>query len=93
MNAGKLVPAPIVSSDNTSPEAILAREAKRIQAQAHADTKYDDKDIGSADNFTDFRLEQFINPSSYVDHRSRNLAYGALASAGFLGLVVFITRK
>jgi hypothetical protein len=92
MNAGKLVPAPIVSSDNTSPEAILAREAKRIQEQAHADTKYDDKNT-KGDNFMNYREDFFVDPSSYVDHRSRNLAYASLAAAGFLGLVVFLARK
>jgi hypothetical protein len=91
MNAGKLVPAPIVSSDNTSPEAILAREAKRIQEQAHADTKYDDKNI--TDTFMNYSEDSFVDPSSYVDHRSRNLLYAALASAGFLGFVVFLARK
>ncbi len=86
MNALKvtLVAAPVVSSDNTSPEAVLAREVTRIKAQAEADTKYDDKNIGE---------EPFINPSSYVDHRSRNLAFGALASAGFLAVIVFAARK
>jgi hypothetical protein len=93
MNAlkGTLVAAPIVSSDNTSPEAILAREAKRLQAQAEADTKYDDKNIGD-EPFVG-GAEQFIDPSSYVDHRSRNLAFGAIATAGFLALVVFAARK
>lgn len=91
MNAGKLVPAPIVSSDNTSPEAILAREAKRIQEQAVADTKYDDKNI--TDTFMNYSEDSFVDPSSYVDHRSRNLAYATIAAAGFLGLVVFLARK
>ncbi len=94
MNAlkGTLVAAPIVSSDNTSPEAILAREAKRIQAQAEADTKYDDKNIDT-ETEVEPEDEPFIDPSSYVDHRSRNLAFGAIASAGFLALVVFAARK
>jgi len=102
MNAlkGTLVAAPVVSSDNTSPEAVLAREVTRIKAQAEADTKYDDKNIeedgdtfvGIGETFVG-SMDPFIDPSSYVDHRSRNLALAALASAGFLALVVFATRK
>lgn len=97
MNAlkGTLVAAPVVSSDNTSPEAVLARETARIKAQAEADTKYDDKNIaedGDAETFVG-SMDPFIDPSSYVDHRSRNLAFAALASAGFLAVVVFATRK
>ena len=93
MNAlkGTLVAAPIVSNDNTSPEAVLAREAKRVQAQAEADTKYDDKNI-QEEPFVG-SIDTFLDPSSYVDHRSRNLALGALTTAGFLALVVFAARK
>jgi hypothetical protein len=36
-----IITAPVTSQDATSPEAILAREAKKIQAQAEVDTKYD----------------------------------------------------
>lgn len=36
-----IVNAPVVSTDSTSPEAILARNAKRLQVQAEADSKYD----------------------------------------------------
>lgn len=101
MNAlkGTLVAAPVVSSDNTSPEAVLAREATRIKAQAEADTKYDDKNIAEDESFVGFAetfvgsMDPFLDPSSYVDHRSRNLALAALASAGFLAVVVFATRK
>ena len=102
MNAlkGTLVAAPVVSSDNTSPEAIMAREVTRIKAQAEADTKYDDKNItedtepfvGIAETFVG-TIDPFLDASSYVDHRSRNLAFAALASAGFLAVVVFATRK
>ncbi len=40
-----IVIAPVVSADTTSPEAVLAREAKKIELQAHADSKYDDKEF------------------------------------------------
>ncbi len=36
-----IVNAPVVSTDSTSPEAILARNAKRLQVQAEADSKFD----------------------------------------------------
>ena len=36
-----LVKAPTVSDDNTSPEAKLATESKRIQSQADNDSKFD----------------------------------------------------
>ncbi len=36
-----LVNAPVVNPDSSSPEAILARNAKRLQVQAEADSKYD----------------------------------------------------
>ena len=36
-----IVNAPVVSTDSTSPEAILARSAKRLQVQAEADSKFD----------------------------------------------------
>lgn len=36
-----LVYSPVVSDVNTSPEAKLMREAKQIEAQSLADTKYD----------------------------------------------------
>lgn len=78
MNA---IAAPIVSSDSTSPEAILARNAKKVEAQSYADSAYDDKDITT---------ESFAN---YGNHRSRDLAYGIVASAAFLSLFVFLTRK
>jgi len=34
-------PAPIVGPDPTSPEAILARNAKTVQLQADSDSKFD----------------------------------------------------
>jgi hypothetical protein len=37
----RLVKAPTVSDDNTSPEAKLATESTRIQSQADNDTKFD----------------------------------------------------
>lgn len=36
-----LIAAPVVSPESSSPEAILARNAKRLQVQAEADSKYD----------------------------------------------------
>jgi hypothetical protein len=36
-----IVNAPVVSTESTSPEAILARSAKRLQVQAEADSKFD----------------------------------------------------
>lgn len=36
-----IVNAPVVSTESTSPEAILARNAKRLQVQAEADSKFD----------------------------------------------------
>lgn len=36
-----IVSAPVTSQDATSPEALLAREAKKIQVQAEVDTKFD----------------------------------------------------
>jgi hypothetical protein len=36
-----IVAAPVTSQDATSPEAILAREAKKIQVQAQVDTMFD----------------------------------------------------
>jgi hypothetical protein len=38
-----VVAAPVVSTESTSPEAILARKARGIEAQAEADTTYDTK--------------------------------------------------
>lgn len=80
MNASTYIPSPIVNADPQSPESKLARQAAQIAAQAHADSKYDDKTLVS---------EGFAN---YVNHRSRNLVYGALASAGFLSAVVIAHR-
>jgi hypothetical protein len=38
-----VVYAPVVSTDSNSAEAVLMREAKALEAQAAADTKYDAK--------------------------------------------------
>jgi len=38
-----VVAAPVVSTESTSPEAILARKARSVEAQADADTTYDTK--------------------------------------------------
>jgi len=36
-----VVQAPVVSHDSNSPEALMARDAKRLQVQASIDSKYD----------------------------------------------------
>ena len=72
-----IVAAPVVSADTTSPEAVLAREAKKIQLQAHADSKYDDKEF-------------FTN---YGDGSCGCIVHGLLYSALFVGVVVFMTRR
>jgi hypothetical protein len=36
-----IISAPVVSTDSSSPEAILARDAKRLQVQAEVDSKFD----------------------------------------------------
>ena len=36
-----IVYAPVVSTNSTSPEAILARNTKQIQAQSHTDSHFD----------------------------------------------------
>jgi hypothetical protein len=74
------IPSPIVNADPQSPESKLARQAAQIAAQVHADSKYDDKTLA---------IEAFAD---YANHRSRNLAYGALVSAGFLSAVVIAHR-
>jgi hypothetical protein len=37
----ELVVAPVVSSDASSPEAIMARDAKKLQVQANTDSTFD----------------------------------------------------
>lgn len=76
------VAAPVVNSDSTSPEAILARKAKIVELQSHADSAYDDKSI-QRDGFT----------TQTAEHHARNLLYGTIVSAGFLSLFVAIFRK
>lgn len=39
----ELVVAPVVSSDATSPESIMARDAKKLQVQANTDSEFDTK--------------------------------------------------
>jgi hypothetical protein len=36
-----IISAPVVNTDSLSPEANLARDAKRLQVQAEVDSKYD----------------------------------------------------
>lgn len=38
-----LIVAPVVSSDATSPESIMARDAKKLQVQANTDSEFDTK--------------------------------------------------
>ncbi len=80
MNAS-YIPSPIVNANPQSPESILARQAAKLAAQAQADSKYDDKTL-TREGYAD-----------YNNHRSRNLVYGALVSAGFLSLVVIAHRS
>ena len=79
MNAS-YIPSPIVNANPQSPESILARQAAQVAAQAQADSKYDDKTLAR---------EGYVD---YNNHRSRNLVYGALVSAGFLSAVVIAHR-
>ena len=51
-----IVNAPVVSTDSTSPEAILARSAKRLQVQAEADSKFDTV----LENFRDQSLDSSL---------------------------------
>lgn len=76
-NVAAIIAAPVVSADTTSPEAVLAREVKKIQLQAYADTKYDDKEF-----FADYR------PGCGC-----RMGHGFLYSALFVAAVVFITRR
>lgn len=76
------IAAPVVSSDVTSPESILARRAKQVEEQIHANTAYDDKTL----------LTEGFEVQTLA-HRSRNLLYGAIASAAFLTVFVAIFRK
>lgn len=76
-NVAAIVAAPVVSADTTSPEAILAREAKKIELQAHADSKYDDKEF-----FGD-----------YGGDCPCRIGRGLMYSALFVAAVVFITRR
>lgn len=79
MNASYIA-SPIVNANPQSPESILARQAAQVAAQAHADSKYDDKTL-AREGYAD-----------YNNHRSINLVYGALVSAGFLTAVVIAHR-
>ena len=40
-NVQAIIYSPVVSADSTSPESQLMREAKKTQAQADVDTKFD----------------------------------------------------
>jgi hypothetical protein len=93
MNASFTIEAPVVSSDTTSPESILARKAKEIEAQAYADTYYDDKSLEIKEGFSPYNREAFTNGMLTPQHRTRGLLYGALVSAGFLAVFAAIFRK
>ncbi len=49
--------APVVSSDTTSKEAIMARESKKIEAQANTDSRFDTQ----LERFTDSSSDGFWN--------------------------------
>ena len=40
-NVETIISAPVVNTDSSSPEAILARDAKRLQVQAEVDSTFD----------------------------------------------------
>jgi hypothetical protein len=67
-----IVFSPINSQDATTPEAILAREAKKIQSQAEVDTKYDP----IVERYSDFYQEPIL-PS--VPLLGAAVAFGLLA--------------
>ena len=93
MNASFSIEAPVVSSNTTSPESVLARQAKRVEAQAYADTFYDDKTLDVKEGFSPYNGEAFTNGMLTPQHRTRGLLYGALVSAGFLAIFAAIFRK
>lgn len=49
--------APVVSSDTTSNEAVMARNAKKIEAQANTDGRFDTQ----LERFTDITKDGFWN--------------------------------
>lgn len=48
----KLVQAPVLSDNPTSPEALMGREAKKLVSQAQTDSTFDDK----IERFTNQRM-------------------------------------
>jgi hypothetical protein len=70
-------PAPVVSSDPTSQEAILARNAKTVQLQADSDSTFDTV------------LERFSDSSS----RDGMPLFAVGLTLFSLGLLVFLSRK
>lgn len=70
-----IVSAPVTSQDATSPEALLAREAKKIQVQAEADTKYDP----IVERYRNFEQPSISEPLVFT-----------IIALGLLGVAVFI---
>ena len=54
-NTSHIVVAPVVSTDSNSPEAKMARDAKRLEAQSDTDAKFDTV------------LERFVDVSQCID--------------------------
>ena len=71
-------PAPVVSVDPTSPESVLARNAKTVQLQADSDSTFDTV------------LERFSDSGSYSNHIPL-LAVGVALFC--IGGLVFLSRK
>ncbi len=73
----KLVLSPVVSENPTSMEAILMRDAKKIEAQANTDTKFD---------ATVERFRGDVQPISVP-------LMGVAVALGLLSLSVFFNAK
>lgn len=80
-------PAPVVSTDPTSPEAILARNAKSVQLQADSDSVFDT--VLERFSASEPDSESETNP---VSGSTRSLLAVGLTLFG-LGIMVFLSRK
>jgi hypothetical protein len=80
-------PAPVVSTDSTSPEAILARNAKSVQLQADSDSVFDTvlERFSASESDSDSESEAESGPT-------RPLLAVGLTLFG-LGIMVFLSRK
>jgi hypothetical protein len=92
-------PAPVVSIDPTSPESILARNAKTTQLQADSDSKFDTvlerfsdlNELGELDDSEELPvLEQFSHSGSHNNHTPL-LAVGMTLLC--VGGLLFLSRK